>query len=69
MMLAQQGLVACERRGASAYCRIADPSVYDLCDIVCDNIASRIARASREGKVFARSVKASGAGKPGKRTR
>ena len=38
-MLTQHGLVARESRGTSVYYRIADPSIYDLCDLVCGNIA------------------------------
>lgn len=38
-LLTQQGLAARESRGTSVYYRIADPSVYALCDLVCGNIA------------------------------
>lgn len=38
-LLTQHGLVAREARGNSAYYSIADESVYQLCDLVCGNIA------------------------------
>ena len=42
--LTQQGLLARESRGNSVYYRIADPSVYALCDLVCANGARQHAR-------------------------
>lgn len=51
--LAQQGLVAREGRGTAVYYRIADPSVYALCDLVCGNIARHQERSSRDAHVFA----------------
>jgi len=46
-LLTQQGLVERESRGTSVYYRIADESVYALCDLVCDNIARKFERASK----------------------
>lgn len=40
-MLAKHGLVAREARGTSVYYRIADPGIYQLCDLVCGSIARR----------------------------
>ena len=51
--LTQHGLVTRESRGTSVYYRIADASVYALCDLVCDNIARRLARDARGTKAFA----------------
>ena len=45
-VLLQQGLVQREARGTSVYYRIADESVYALCDRVCGNIARRFARSA-----------------------
>lgn len=56
--LTQQGLLARESRGAAAYYRIADPTVFDLCDIVCGNIARHHERAVQDGRVFAASARA-----------
>jgi DNA-binding transcriptional ArsR family regulator len=52
-LLTQHGLLAREPRGNSAYYRIADKSIYALCDLVCDSIARRIDRTSRELAPFA----------------
>lgn len=43
-LLTQHGLVQRESRGNSAYYRIADPSVYALCDLVCGSIARQLER-------------------------
>jgi DNA-binding transcriptional ArsR family regulator len=51
--LMQQGLVARESRGTSAYYRIADESVYALCDLVCGSIARQLDRAANDRKAFA----------------
>ena len=52
--LQQQGLVARESRGTSVYCRIADESVYALCDLVCGNIARSHERSEAERRAFTR---------------
>ena len=51
-VLMQQGLVAREGRGTSVYYRIADESVYALCDLVCGNIARRLDRAVASRRAF-----------------
>jgi DNA-binding transcriptional ArsR family regulator len=38
-LLMQQGLVKRESRGNNVYYQIADPTIYALCDLVCDRIA------------------------------
>ncbi len=50
--MAQHGLVARESRGNSAYYRISDPVVHELCDLVCGSIARRVAHT---GAVFSES--------------
>lgn len=45
-LMTQHGLVARESRGTSVYYRIADPTVYALCDLVCDNIAKKFERTA-----------------------
>lgn len=37
-LLMQQGFVKRDSRGTSVYYQIADPTIYDLCDLVCDRI-------------------------------
>lgn len=51
-LLTQHGFVTRETRGNSAYYQIADPSVYDLCDVVCGNIARQFERSARERAAF-----------------
>lgn len=51
-LLMQRGFVSRESRGTSAYYRIADPSVYALCDLVCGNIARRFEMAATARKAF-----------------
>ena len=51
-MLTKQGLVVRESRGTSVYYRIADDSVYALCDLVCGNIARQIERTAHQRKMF-----------------
>ncbi len=41
-MLTQHGLVARESRGTAVYYRIADDSIYALCDLVCGRIAQQL---------------------------
>ena len=65
-MLAQYGLVVREGRGTSVFYRIADPSIYELCDVVCGNVARQVERVARDGKVFVQSAMRSDAGKRGR---
>ena len=52
-LLSQHGLVARESRGNSAYYSIADPSIYQLCDLVCGNIARQFERTAPKRAAFA----------------
>lgn len=40
-LLQQRGLVERDSRGTSVYYRIADDSIYQLCDFVCGTVARR----------------------------
>ena len=51
-LLTQHGLVQRESRGNSAYYRMADPAVYQLCDLVCGNIARQFERREAERALF-----------------
>ncbi len=51
-LLTSHGLVARESRGTSVYYRIADPSVYQLCDLVCGNLARQLDRVATERALF-----------------
>ena len=56
-LLTQHGLVAREARGTAVYYRIADPSVYALCDLVCGSIAKRLVAGQKASAVFMRRSK------------
>jgi DNA-binding transcriptional ArsR family regulator len=64
-MLTAHGLVARESRGTSAYYRIADETIYALCDLVCDRIARQLDVKAQERKLFARAAEGPRAGKRG----
>ena len=51
-LLTQQGLVKRESRGTSGYYRIADESVYALCDLVCGSIARQFERTAPSRAAF-----------------
>lgn len=51
-VLAKHGLVARENRGTSVYYRVADESVYALCDLVCGSIARQFEQAARDRQAF-----------------
>ena len=51
-LLTSHGLVTRESRGTSAYYCIADPSVYQLCDLVCGNLARQFERVATERAHF-----------------
>ncbi|MEK8029660.1 metalloregulator ArsR/SmtB family transcription factor [Ideonella sp. DXS29W] len=53
-MLMRHGLVARESRGTAVYYRIADESVYALCELVCGNIARQLDRSAADRKAFGR---------------
>ena len=42
-VLAQMGIVERETRGTSVYYRIADPCIYDMCDLVCGQLSEHFA--------------------------
>jgi DNA-binding transcriptional ArsR family regulator len=56
--LTRRGMVARETRGTAAYYRIADPSVYRLCDIVCGSIARFHQRTAQQARPFTRTSRA-----------
>ena len=45
--LTRLGLVERRTQGTAAYYRIADPSVYQLCDLVCGQMAERYAHQAQ----------------------
>jgi DNA-binding transcriptional ArsR family regulator len=51
-LMTQQGLVERESRGTSAYYRIADASIFELCELVCGNIARQFQKSAERRAVF-----------------
>ncbi len=51
-LMTQQGFVVRESRGTSVYYRIADESVYALCDLVCGNIGRQLDRSAASRAAF-----------------
>ena len=51
-LLTKHGMVVRDSRGTSAYYRIADESIYALCDLVCGNIARQMERAHKSRQVY-----------------
>jgi DNA-binding transcriptional ArsR family regulator len=56
-LLTQHGLVERESRGTSVYYRIADESVYALCDLVCGSVARQLERNARGSEAFTRTAR------------
>ena len=52
-LLAQHGVLAREVQGTSVYYSIADPAVYELCNLVCGNLARRFERTASQRAAFA----------------
>ena len=63
-LLMRHGLVARESRGTAVYYRIADESVYALCDLVCGSIARQLEHRAHERAAFARAQPAAAAKRP-----
>ena len=56
-LMTQHGFVVRESRGTSVYYRIADESVYELCDLVCGNIARQFECSALSRAAFAAAPK------------
>ena len=54
-LLAQYDLVKREARGTSVYYSISDPSVYELCELVCGQIGKRMSLEQEIKKMFKQS--------------
>ena len=55
-ILSKHGLVARDNRGTSVYYRIADESVYALCDLVCGSIARQYELGAQERQAFVKTA-------------
>ena len=51
-LLSKHRLVAREGRGTNVYYRIADESIYALCDLVCGTIARQLEEKGNERQLF-----------------
>ncbi len=47
-ILAQAGLVTRQPQGVSVYYEIADPLIFDLCDLVCQSLENRLQEESQQ---------------------
>jgi len=47
-LLAREGLVARRKQGLHAFYRLADETVFQLCELVCGSLADRFEEAARE---------------------
>ncbi|WP_019500011.1 ArsR/SmtB family transcription factor [Pseudanabaena sp. PCC 6802] len=47
-ILTQAGMVKRQPHGVSAYYAIADPSIFDLCELVCRGLESRLREQSQQ---------------------
>jgi DNA-binding transcriptional ArsR family regulator len=59
-VLAQKGLIAKTLRGTSAFYRIVDPRIYQLCDLVCAQVGQRFAQQVAMKDAFLDAVRAAG---------
>ena len=53
-LLAQHGVLARESRGTSVYYSIADPAIYELCNLVCDSLGRRFEATAAQRAAFER---------------
>lgn len=64
-LLAQHGVLARQTQGTSVYYSIADPAVYELCNLVCGNLARRFERTAPQRAAFAAPARRTKAAKTG----
>ncbi|MDX1915986.1 MAG: metalloregulator ArsR/SmtB family transcription factor [Methylophilus sp.] len=51
-LLSDYGLVKRESRGNCVYYSIADPAIYELCELVCEQISNRMFHEADVKKIF-----------------
>ena len=59
--MAQYGLVARDSRGNAVYYRIADPTVHELCDLVCGSLVRRFDQVANDHAAFRATAPRAGA--------
>lgn len=47
-MLAQAGIVTRQQKGVSVYYQIANPFVFELCELVCDSLSIQIEQQNKQ---------------------
>lgn len=47
-VMLQAGILSRRTEGTSAYYRVEDPLIFDLCNLVCDRLAQRIEQQARQ---------------------
>ena len=55
-LLQEAGVVGRRQEGNSLYCFIADPTVFDLCNAVCDSLETKFADAVRVAAELGRGI-------------
>ena len=51
-VMLQAGILSRRTEGTSAYYRVEDPLIFDLCNLVCDRLATRIEQQARHFRAF-----------------
>jgi len=51
-LMLQAGIVSRRTEGTSAYYRVVDELIFELCDLVCDRLASRIEQQAQHFRNF-----------------
>jgi DNA-binding transcriptional ArsR family regulator len=46
--LTQAGIISRQPQGVSVYYEIADPMIFDLCELVCDRISNQMQQRAKE---------------------
>ncbi|AFY49601.1 putative transcriptional regulator [Nostoc sp. PCC 7524] len=62
-ILAQTGIIKRQPQGVSVFYEIADPIIFDLCDLVCQSLAVRLEEQSQTLKQLEKSALAVGEGR------
>ncbi|AFY78138.1 MAG: helix-turn-helix transcriptional regulator [Hydrococcus sp. C42_A2020_068] len=50
--LTQAGIISRQPQGVSVYYEIADPMIFDLCELVCDRISNQMQQRAKEFEQF-----------------
>lgn len=51
-VLTQAGILSRQPKGTSAYYEVADPVIFELCELACDRISERIKNQANSLKAF-----------------